>query len=113
MSKDKRVYISGPMSGLPREEYLRNFREAEKELRAKGYTRIVNPIRVWACRFPWLYKIIGYRLTLWYDIQLLKRCDQIHMLRGWKKSPGARREWEEARRFDLDVSDQIGLMLFG
>lgn len=113
MSKDKRIYISGPMSGLTREEYLRNFREAEKELRAKGYTRIVNPIRVWACRFPWLYKIIGYRLTLWYDIQLLKRCDQIHMLRGWKKSPGARREWEEARRLDLDVSDQIGLMLFG
>ena len=50
MSKDKRIYISGPMSGLTRKEYLRNFREAEKELRAKGYTRIVNPIHVWACR---------------------------------------------------------------
>ena len=96
MSKDKRIYISGPMSGLTREEYLRNFREAEKELRANGYTRIVNPIRVWVCRWPWLYRIVGYRLTLWYDLQLLKRCDSIYLLRDWEKSTGARREYNVA-----------------
>ena len=109
----RRVYISGPMTDIPREEYLAAFRQAEDLLRSKGYRRIVNPIRVWACRWPWLYKIIGYRLTLWYDIQLLKRCDQIHMIRGWQKSAGAKREYEEARRLDLDVSDDDGLVLFG
>ena len=104
--KYKRVYISGPMSGLTREEYLRNFREAEKELMAKGYTRIVNPIRVWACRWPWLYKIVGYRLTLWWDIMLLKRCDAIYLLKGWGDSPGARREYNVAWHHDLEIYKQ-------
>ena len=106
MSKDKRIYISGPMSGLTRKEYLRNFREAEKELRAKGYTSIVNPIRVWACRWPWLYRIVGYRLTLWYDLQLLKRCDAIYLLRDWEKSTGARREYNVAWKNGLEIYKQ-------
>ena len=106
MSKDKRIYISGPMSGLTRDEYLRNFREAEKELMAKGYTRIVNPIRVWACRWPWLYRIVGYRLTLWYDIQLLKRCDAIYLMNGWYDSKGAIREYFVAWRHGLEIYRQ-------
>ena len=106
MSKDKRIYISGPMSGLTRKEYLRNFRDAEKELRAKGYTRIVNPIRVWVCRWPWLYRLVGYRLTLWYDIQLLKRCDAIYLMNGWYDSKGASREYFVAWRYGLEIYRQ-------
>ena len=89
MEKTKRVYISGGMTGIPREQYIELFRRAEESLRAQGYRKIVNPIRVWACRWPWLYKIIGYRLTLLYDLWLLMRCDQIYKLPGWRDSRGA------------------------
>ena len=91
--RNARVYISGPMSGLDRELYLKMFRRAEQSLRSQGYTRVVNPIRVWACRWPWLYRIVGYRLTLAYDLWLLSRCDAIYMVgTDWQQSRGARLE---------------------
>ena len=77
------------MSGLPREQYLEMFRRAEQSLRDRGYQRIVNPIRVWACRWPWLYRIVGYRLTLLYDLWLLTRCDLIYKIIGWQLSRGS------------------------
>lgn len=87
--RNAKVYISGPMSNLSREQYLEIFRRAEQSLRSQGYHKIVNPIRVWACRWPWLYKIVGYRLTLLYDLWLLMRCDLIYKIPGWKESRGA------------------------
>ena len=87
--RNARVYISGPMSNLIREQYLELFKRAEQSLRSQGYTRVVNPIRVWACRWPWLYRLVGYRLTLLYDLWLLMRCDQIYKLPGWRDSKGA------------------------
>ena len=101
--RNAKVYISGPMTGLPREEYLRRFREAEKQLRAKGWTNIVNPINVWACRWPWLYRLLGYRLVLWYDIQLLKHCNAIYMIRGWEASDGAKREYVTALNNGISI----------
>ena len=101
MEKQKRVYISGGMSGIPREQYMELFRRAEESLRAQGYRKIVNPIRVWACRWPWLYKIVGYRLTLLYDLWLLMRCDQIYKLPGWRDSKGANIESCVAYHFKI------------
>ena len=87
--RNARVYISGPMSNLTREQYMEIFRRAEQSLRDQGYHRIVNPIHVWACRWPWLYRLIGYKLTLLYDLWLLSRCDLIYKMAGWKDSRGA------------------------
>ena len=101
MEKQKRVYISGGMSGIPREQYMELFRRAEESLRAQGYHNIVSPIRVWACRWPWLYKIVGYRLTLLYDLWLLMRCDQIYKLPGWRDSKGANIESCVAYHFKI------------
>ena len=101
MEKTKRVYISGGMTGIPREQYIELFRRAEQSLRAQGYHKIVNPIRVWACRWPWLYKIVGYRLTLLYDLWLLMRCDQIYKLPGWRDSKGANIESCVAYHFKI------------
>ena len=85
----KKVYISGRVSDLPREQYMDLFRRAEQSLRDQGYRNIVNPIRVWSCRWPWLYRLVGYRLTLLYDLWLLMRCDMIYKLPGWQQSRGA------------------------
>lgn len=75
-----RVYISGPMSGIPRRKYMRDFGIAERILKAHGY-KTINPCRVWSSRWPWLYRIVGYRLTLLYDLWLLmSRADAIVFL---------------------------------
>ena len=101
MEKTKRVYISGGMTDVPREQYIELFRRAEESLRDQGYRNIVNPINVWSCRWPWLYKVIGYRLTLLYDLWLLMRCDQIYKLPGWRDSKGANIESCVAYHFKI------------
>ena len=88
-------------SGEVNEVNLQAFWEAEKLLRERGYTRIVNPVRVWACKFPWLYRLVGYRLTLLYDLWLLMRCDLIYKLPGWRDSRGANIESCVAYHFKI------------
>ena len=111
--KQNRVYISGPMTdketGFVSEVNLQAFREAEKLLRERGYRHIVNPIRVWVCRWPWLYRIMervvgcdtAYYLTLLYDLWLLRRCDLIYKLPGWRDSRGANIESCVAYHFKI------------
>ena len=107
--KKEKVYISGPMSGLEREQYLELFRRAEQSLRSQGYRRIVNPIRVWVCRWPWLYRLMeravgrdtAYYSTLLYDLWLLRRCDLIYKLPGWRESKGANIESCVAYHFKI------------
>ena len=110
MSNPKRkVYLSGPMSGVERADYVRRFREAERILRRHGYG-CINPCRVWPCRFPWLYwlmecalgKRLAYAVVLCYDLLLLMtRADGIAMLPGWEQSRGARIENYTARHFPM------------
>lgn len=101
MDKSKRIYISGPMTdpstGRVSEVNLAAFREAERMLRKDGCTRIVNPVNVWACKFPRFYRTIerivgsdwAYRLILLYDLFLLLRCRHIYKIPGWRESRGA------------------------
>lgn len=107
--KIKKVYISGPMTGLDREEYIKRFTLAEDKLKLihqflyedvhadPEQLRVVNPINVWACKFLWFYdllvKLFGstttYNLILLYDLWLLMRCTDILMLRGYDQSKGS------------------------
>lgn len=117
----RRIYISGPMTGIEPREYRRRFREAETILRRHGYG-CINPCRVWPCRFPWLYRLmnalLGKRLTyaviLAYDlILLMTSADGIAMLPGWEQSRGARIENYTARHFPMmgisrQASEEIG-----
>ena len=105
----RRIYLSGPMSGLPRSEYRRKFREAERILHRHGYG-VINPCRVWACRWPWIYramewvlgKRLAYAVVLCYDLLLLMtRADGIAMLHGWQASRGAQIENYVARHFPM------------
>ena len=97
------------MSGVERADYVRRFREAERILRRHGYG-CINPCRVWACRWPWIYramewvlgKRLAYAVVLCYDLLLLMtRADGIAMLPGWQASRGAQIENYVARHFPL------------
>ena len=103
----RRIYISGPMTGIEPREYRRRFREAEAILRRHGYG-CINPCRVWPCRFPWLYRLmnallgkrLAYAVILAYDLLLLMtRADGIAMLPGWQASRGAQIENYVAMHF--------------
>ena len=98
----KKVYISGRISGLPREQYMTMFGIAEQMLRKKGY-EVVNPTRFFMCKYIWLYRLLGYRLTLAYDLWLLRHCTHIHMVgNDWQQSRGARLERMKARQWNID-----------
>lgn len=98
----EKVYISGPMSGVARADYLRAFGQAERAL-GHFYGRVVNPARLAPSRWPWLYRLVGYRLTLAYDLWHLRRCQAIALLPGYRHSRGARLELLTARRRGMKV----------
>lgn len=84
-----RVYISGKITGLSRDDYRMLFAYAEDLLIQSGY-RTVNPTRFLISRKRWLYWLLGYRLVLLIDLWVLdKFCDKIYMIPGWTESTGA------------------------
>ena len=63
--------------------------EAARRLRARGYDTL-NPTQLPPSRWLWNSQVLGYRLTLLYDLWHLMLCDGITMLAGWEQSRGAR-----------------------
>lgn len=91
-----RIYVAGPMSNMPDLNYP-EFHRVAGQLRELGY-HVENPAENPAPRCgSWE----GYmRLA----IAQLVTCDEIHMLRGWQGSRGARMEHGIARELGLVVS---------
>lgn len=103
----KRVYIAGPMTGLPDFNYPA-FHRAADLLRTKG-GEVENP----ADNLPppcgsWK----GYMLL---GIAQLITCDTVALLPGWSASKGAQIEHQLARDLDLQVLDpwQLEALLGG
>ena len=99
-----KVYLSGRMSGLPKFIWWKRFRLAKFELEwTHGNVKVVNPADTIIANMPWLYRLIGYRLTLWYDLHLLKRCTHYMMVGSdWQQSRGARLERMKAREWGIN-----------
>src|SRR5579884_3312460 len=80
-----RVYIAGPMTGLPDYNFPA-FHAAAKVLRDEGYD-VVNPAEI----------AMEGDCATWYDcmrrdIPELLKCDGVFVLPGWAESKGARLE---------------------
>ena len=89
------------MSGLPEHFWRVRFAIKADWLRTFGH-EVINPAATIIAKHPWLYKIVGYRLTLWYDLQLLRRCDLFTMVGDdWQQSRGARLERLKARKWGI------------
>ena len=90
-----RIYISGPMTGLP-EFNFPAFHARAAELRAQGRD-VINPAEHDELPDqPW-------HVYLRKDIRLLMDCDTIHMLPGWSRSKGARLEHHVAVELGFTV----------
>lgn len=90
-----RIYISGKMTGLNKEEYRGKFKKAQKYLIKAGH-KPINPARLD------VYEL-NYKDFLTIDLILLKSCEAIYMLDNWKESSGAKWELAEANKLGLKV----------
>lgn len=98
-----KAYLSGRMSGLPEHFWRVRFAIKADWLRTFGH-EVVNPANTVIAKHQWLYHIVGYRLTLAYDLWLLKHCTHIYMVgNDWHLSRGARLERMKARQWNIKL----------
>jgi hypothetical protein len=92
-----KVYISGKMMGLPKEDYTEMFDQAQKYLETLGY-EVVNP-----ATFDY-DDSVSWSDRLMADLMELKHCDAIYMLPNWRQeSNGAATEYYFAKGSGLNV----------
>lgn len=90
-----RIYISGPMTGLPDLNFPA-FHDAAELLKAAGYD-VVNPATLNPDpATPWAQ-------CMRVDIKALCDCDAVAVLPGWDKSRGAMLELDIARRLEMQI----------
>lgn len=107
MEQRMRIYIAGPMRGLPLFNFPA-FDAAAKKLRAMGH-EVVSPAE--------LDRAVGFdpatsvpddafmRRALARDLVAVTECDAIALLHGWQNSQGTRLELSLARMLGLKVLD--------
>ena len=86
--KYRNIYISGPISGRERLEYIKHFKAAEDRLESQGY-RVFNPAKV----SDSLPSDLSHDEYMAICMSMLSICGSIYMLKGWKSSCGANREF--------------------
>ena len=91
-----RIYISGPISDRPKEEYMEHFKSVEKKLQKDGYWTF-NPAEA-NKRMPAWFTHDDFMEVCRAELQL---CDMICMLKGWDKSLGAIEEYAWAEHYHI------------
>ncbi len=93
-----RIYISGAITGV--DNYKLYFAKAEKELKEQGY-EVINPTS-----FDDLLPQLTYEEYMKLDLCLLDMCEAIYMLKNWKQSFGANREYGYALAKDMIIMEE-------
>ena len=99
----KRVYIAGPMTGLPDLNFPAFHAEAGR-LRALGY-EVANPAEINPD------PTAGWQACMRADIAQLVTCDGVRLLEGWERSRGASLEAHIAHSLGMRLvypGEQIG-----
>jgi len=102
MSKPGRIYIAGPMTGLP-EHNFPAFHAAAERLRQAGW-EVVNPAENFGGQTD-----LPRETYLRADVALLVDCDAVAMLSGWEDSRGAKIEYLLAQELGMPVLDAENL----
>ena len=98
MQSKEIIYVSGPITGRPEEEYRMHFEKVEHRLIREGY-EVINPVKISdAC--PKSYTHSQY---LKVELPFIETAQAIYMLEGWEKSKGARWELKKAIELNLEI----------
>ena len=97
-----RVYISGPITGRPKEEYMEHFKAVEKRLQQAGYWTF-NPATANSKMPPWF----SHDDFMEICIAELRLCDMICLLNGWEKSLGAIEEHSWAEHYHIPAITEV------
>jgi basic membrane lipoprotein Med (substrate-binding protein (PBP1-ABC) superfamily) len=100
----RKIYIAGPMRGLPFNNYPK-FDRIAAELRQKGWD-VVNPTEIGATvgtieQLNNDKKLLD--VVLYKEMSALAQCDAIYLLTGWERSAGAKTELLNALAADLEI----------
>lgn len=99
-----KVYIAGPMTGIPQFNYPA-FNEAARELRAHGH-EVVSPAELMDVNEAelWEDKEALWKHCMRADLaKLVSECDRIVLLPGWEGSRGAKLERTVAEALGMSV----------
>lgn len=88
----KKIYIAGPMTGLPNYNFAA-FDAAAERLRADGH-EVINPAEMSRNALGGRSELEDFELAelMADEIAAITECDAIYLLCGWHKSNGARKE---------------------
>lgn len=88
-----KIYIAGPMKGMPNYDH---FHMAEEKLKTDGFD-VFSPARLpqSGTMTPSQYMDI--------DLAILRHCDMIYMLEGWIDSKGATLEYYFAVNYGIEI----------
>lgn len=92
-----KIYISGPMSGLPDLNFPA-FNDAAAKLRALGH-EVFNP----AEKQEESNQDMTWTDYMRLDIKMLMGCDAVALLPGYWESKGATIEWQLAKGLGFDI----------
>lgn len=94
------IYISGPMSGLPKLNYP-EFNRVAIALRAAGH-EVFNPTEIILDKTGMTEDEV-YEAYMVICLKAINKCSKIYLLNNWHKSSGAKRELKRAIELDLEV----------
>lgn len=114
----KRIYIAGPMTGLP-DHNIPAFNAAAKRLRAEGHF-VINPVDLSSLfgtpeelsdSFAAYYDPSGCsgdddgiaENVMAADLAAVRSCNAIYLLNGWENSKGALKEVHTATEHKLQI----------
>ena len=98
MEKKKKIYISGPISGLDLNVAMENFKNAKiKAIEVTGND--YEPVSTFDYTTDFQQEWKDYMKE---DIKKLCDCDAIFMMKGWENSRGANMEYFIATQLELE-----------